>query len=88
MQGGWLTLDDIYNLDLVDKCTLVTPSACETGVTSPNGGDELVGLTRGFFYAGTPPLVVSLWKVKNEVTTVLMQECYERLRDGKPRPLL
>jgi len=87
MQRGWLTLDDIYNLDL-DKSTLVTLSACETGVSSPNAGDELVGLTRGFFYAGTPSLVVSLWKVNDEVTTVLMQEFYERLRDGKPRPLL
>ena len=87
MQGGWFTLDDIYNLDL-DKSTLVTLSACETGVSSPNAGDELVGLTRGFFYAGTPSLVVSLWKVNDEVTTVLMQEFYERLRDGKPRPLL
>ncbi|HIM91812.1 MAG TPA: CHAT domain-containing protein [Dehalococcoidia bacterium] len=86
-QGGWLTLDDIYNLDL-DKSTLVTLSACETGISSPNAGDELVGLTRGFFYAGTPSLVVSLWKVNDEVTTVLMQEFYERLRDGKPRPLL
>ena len=80
-------MDDIYNLDL-DKSTLVTLSVCETGVSSPNAGDERVGLTRGFFYAGTPSLVVSLWKVNDEVTTVLMQEIYERLPDGKPRPLL
>ena len=84
MEGGWLTLDDIYNLDL-GKSALVTLSACETGVSSPNAGDELVGLTRGFFYAGTPSLVVSLWKVNDEVTTVLMQEFYKRLRDGKTK---
>ncbi|MDP6453077.1 MAG: CHAT domain-containing protein, partial [SAR202 cluster bacterium] len=84
MEGGWLTLDDIYNLDLA-KSALVTLSACETGVSSPNAGDELVGLTRGFFYAGTPSLVVSLWKVNDEVTTVLMQEFYQRLRDGKTK---
>ena len=84
MEGGWLTLDDIYNLDLGNS-SLVTLSACETGVSSPNAGDELVGLTRGFFYAGTPSLVVSLWKVNDEVTTVLMQEFYTRLRDGKTK---
>ena len=72
----------------LDKCTLVTLSACETGVSSPNAGDELVGLTRGFFYAGPPSLVGSLWKVNDEGTTVLMKEFYERLRDGKSRPLL
>ena len=66
----------------------MTLSACETGASSPNAGDEIVGLTRGFFYAGTPSLVVSLWKVNDEVTTVLMQEFYERLPAGKPRPLL
>ena len=49
-------------------------------------GDELLGLTRGFLYAGTPSLVVSLWRVSDRSTTLLMRRFYEGLGQGLNKP--
>src|SRR6266487_6908360 len=60
---SWLNLFDIFNLQLGAELTVL--SACETGMSAVWEGDELLGLARGFFYAGTPSLVVSLWTVND-----------------------
>lgn len=72
-----------YNLlDLKLKAELVTLSACHTGVNAIFPGDELHGLMRGFLYAGTPSIVVSLWAVNDRSTTELMREMYANLKAG------
>jgi CHAT domain-containing protein len=76
----WLHLFDIFNLQL--GAELTTLSACETGMSAVSEGDELLGLARGFLYAGTPSLVVSLWTVSDRSTAQLMRRFYEGLRDG------
>jgi CHAT domain-containing protein len=63
---------------------LVTLSACETGRGSVVGGDEVVGLSRGFLFAGASTLVQSLWRVDDASTAHLMQCFYERLCAGEP----
>jgi CHAT domain-containing protein len=70
----WLAVQDIYNLDL--SAALVTLSACETGLGHDAGGDDLVGLVRGFLYAGAASLVVSLWTVDDESMTRLVTDFY------------
>jgi CHAT domain-containing protein len=65
---------DIFNLKL--QASLVTLSACETGLNQVSSGDELIGLARGFFYAGTPSLIVSLWQVNDQSTATLMENFY------------
>jgi RNase P protein component len=77
---SWLNLFDIFNLQL--GAELTTLSACETGMNAVWEGDELLGLARGFIYAGTPSLVVSLWTVNDRSTSQLMRRFYEGLRDG------
>lgn len=72
-----LTARDVLDLDL--KATIVTLSACESGLSKIRPGEELVGLTRSFLYAGTPSLLVSLWSVADESTGVLMRRFYEAL---------
>jgi len=69
-----LTVGRLYELDL--RCTLATLSACETGVSEVLPGDELIGLMRGFLYAGAPNLLVSLWKVDDKSTSDLMARFY------------
>jgi CHAT domain-containing protein len=64
------------------RCRLVTLSACETGVNAIAPGDELIGLARGFFAAGAPSLVVSLWTVDDEAAARLMRLFYARLLAG------
>ena len=79
----WLNLFDIFNLQLGAELTVL--SACETGMSAVWEGDELLGLARGFFYAGTPSLIVSLWTVNDRSTAQLMRRFYEDLQRGVPK---
>ncbi|GAB4430796.1 MAG: CHAT domain-containing protein [Chloroflexi bacterium OHK40] len=81
LADGRLTVRDAYELDL--SCDLVVLSACETGVSAIAPGDELIGLARGFFAAGAPSLVVSLWMVDDATTTELMCTFYAGLHAGE-----
>lgn len=76
----WLTVRDIYGLRL--RADLVTLSGCDTGRAVIGGGDELVGLQRGFFAAGAASLLLSLWTVNDASTADLMTEFYTRWRAG------
>ncbi len=84
---GWLTVRDAYSLRL--NCELVTLSACETGVSEVAPGNELLGLARGFFAAGSPALLLSLWSVDDDATEQLMTKFYLELRaSGSPAKAL
>jgi CHAT domain-containing protein/Tfp pilus assembly protein PilF len=74
-QDGYLRLQDIYNLKL--QADLVTLSACQTGLGKEIKGEGLIGLTRGFMYAGAPRIVASLWKVDDRATSELMKRFYQ-----------
>src|SRR5262249_19494225 len=76
-QDGFLRLHDIYNLQL--PAELVVLSACNTGLGKDVKGEGLIGLTRGFMYAGAAGVVASLWKVDDEATAALMQRFYEHM---------
>jgi CHAT domain-containing protein len=80
---SWLNLFDIFNLQLGAELTVL--SACETGMSAVWEGDELLGLARGFLYAGTPSLVVSLWTVNDRSTAQLMRGFYTGLQNGLPK---
>ncbi len=74
-QDGFLRLHDIYNLKL--PVELVVLSACNTGLGKDVKGEGLIGLTRGFMYAGASSVVASLWKVDDEATAELMRLFYD-----------
>jgi len=80
LSDSWLTFYDIFKLNL--NAELVTLSACETGMNEVSPGDELLGLLRGFLYAGAPTVIVSLWMVNDRSTLELMRWFYTGLRDG------
>jgi len=75
--NGMLSVDKLYSLQL--DADLVTLSACETGLSKIASGDDLVGLTRGFLYAGSSSIVASLWKVDDRATAELMTRFYKEL---------
>jgi CHAT domain-containing protein len=82
-QNGFLRLNDIFNLNL--PAELVVLSACQTGLGQNIRGEGLVGLTRGFMYAGSPRVLVSLWSVNDESTADLMTRFYKAmLEKGLP----
>jgi len=75
---GRLTVKEIFEMEL--NADLVVLSGCETGLGKLSRGDELVGLTRAFIYAGTPSVVASLWKVEDSSTAALMGSFYKNLK--------
>ncbi|MDQ2856258.1 MAG: CHAT domain-containing protein, partial [Acidobacteriota bacterium] len=83
-QDGHLRLSDIYSLKL--PVDLVVLSACQTGLGKDVKGEGLIGLTRGFMYAGASGVVASLWKVDDEATAELMKHFYEGMFEKRLSP--
>jgi CHAT domain-containing protein/tetratricopeptide (TPR) repeat protein len=87
-QDGFLRVHEIFNLKL--RAELVVLSACRTALGKEVKGEGLVGLVRGFMYAGARGVVASVWDVRDEATAALMKRFYTAmLRDGlKPAAAL
>lgn len=83
LADGLLFADDLFQLDL--SYELVTMSACETGCAVVAGGDELLGLGRGFLYAGAGALIASMWRVPDAETADLMAYLYGELKQGQSK---
>jgi len=83
-QNGFLNLQDIYNLNL--RADLVVLSACETGLGKEVDGEGLMGLTRGFMYAGASRVMASLWNVSDAGTAQLMSRFYRAMEQEGMRP--
>jgi CHAT domain-containing protein len=80
-QNGFLRLHEIYNLKM--PADLVVLSACQTALGKEIRGEGLIGLTRGFMYAGAARVVATLWKVDDVATAELMKRFYYgMLRNG------
>lgn len=80
-EDGVLYLGEVYNLRL--NADLVVLSACDTGLGRIARGEGIIGLTRGFLYAGARSLLVSLWPVSDTATAELMVAFYEELLAGR-----
>jgi CHAT domain-containing protein len=76
-QDGFLRTPEIYNLKL--NADLVVLSACQTALGKEVKGEGLIGLTRGFMYAGAPRVVASLWRVSDRATAELMKRFYKAM---------
>jgi CHAT domain-containing protein len=75
---GTLAITDVFNLNL--NANLVTLSACQTGLGKLLRGDEVIGLTRAFMYAGTPSVLSTLWSVADASTAHFMALFYQALQ--------
>jgi CHAT domain-containing protein len=74
---GFLRLHDVFNLKL--NADLVVLSGCQTAMGKEVRGEGLIGLTRGFLYAGSARVMASLWSVQDKATAELMRRFYARL---------
>jgi CHAT domain-containing protein len=83
LHDGPMNFFDIYNLRT--SASLITLSGCGTGLSNVVAGDELLGLVRGFLYAGATSVVLSLWDVNDRTTTDLMKYFYGNLAEGKTK---
>jgi CHAT domain-containing protein/Tfp pilus assembly protein PilF len=84
-QNGFLGLEQIYGLHL--PAELVVLSACDTGLGREIDGEGLIGLVRGFMYAGATRVMASLWSVDDEVTAQLMGAFYKSLEQDRLSPV-
>jgi CHAT domain-containing protein/Tfp pilus assembly protein PilF len=83
-QNGFLLLQDIYNLNL--PVEMVVLSACETALGKQIRGEGLIGLTRGFMYAGATRVLASLWNADDVATAELMARFYKALEQEGMTP--
>jgi CHAT domain-containing protein len=83
-QDGFLRLYEIYNLHL--SADLVVLSACQTALGKEIQGEGVVGLTRGFIYAGAERIMASLWEVDDVATAELMSRFYQSMLKEGLRP--
>jgi CHAT domain-containing protein/tetratricopeptide (TPR) repeat protein len=81
---GFIGLEDVYSLRA--PVDLVVLSACRTGLGKEIRGEGLVGLTRGFMYAGATTVVASLWEVNDEATSELMKRFYTEMLQNRKTP--
>jgi CHAT domain-containing protein len=83
-RNGFLRLYDIYNLRLGSD--LVVLSACRTALGREIKGEGLIGITRGFLYAGAPRVIASLWEVDDRTSVEVMKRLYEGMLGRGERP--
>ena len=76
-QPGFLTAADTFNLKLA--ADLVVLSGCRTALGKEIRGEGIVGLARGFMYAGADRVMASLWKVDDAATAALMARFYRAM---------
>lgn len=83
-RDGFLRLEQIYNLSL--NSDLVVLSACQTALGKDVRGEGLIGLTRGFMYAGARRVVATLWKVDDAATAEFMRRFYQNFLQKRLTP--
>ncbi len=82
IQDGFLQAYKVFNLNL--PVDLITLSACEANVGKNAQAEGLLGMTRGFIYAGASRVMVSLWNVNDTANTELMKKFYQKtLKEGQ-----
>jgi CHAT domain-containing protein len=80
LADGYITALDLFSMDC--RTNLVALSGCQSGLAEISGSDDLLGLIRGFLYAGARSLLLSLWSVNDQSTTALMAEFYKEWQGG------
>jgi CHAT domain-containing protein len=79
-----LDLESVYGLDLRDA-DLVVLSGCQSHNGKRTRGDDILGLSQAFLYAGSPSVVASLWSVDDATTKILMVSFYTHLKVGQSK---
>jgi len=80
---GYLNVAEIYNLKL--NAAMVVLSACSSGFGKIQKGEGPISISRAFSYAGCPSVVMSLWKIPDAVTSQIMTNFYQELKNGKQK---
>jgi CHAT domain-containing protein/Tfp pilus assembly protein PilF len=80
-EEGSLELNDVFGLDFRNT-NLVVLSGCQSQRGARTRGDDVIGLSRAFIYAGSSSVMASLWSVDDDATQQLMIAFYTHLKEG------
>ncbi|MDP2424520.1 MAG: CHAT domain-containing protein, partial [Bacteroidales bacterium] len=80
LEDGFLNTYELFNLEL--NADLAVLSACKTGDGRLSRGEGIMSLARGFFYAGVPSIVMTLWSVDDKASSELVILFYQYLSKG------
>jgi tetratricopeptide (TPR) repeat protein len=83
LADGYVTALDLFSMTC--ETNMVALSGCQSGLAEVSGSDDLLGLIRGFLYAGARSLLLSLWSVNDQTTAMLMGEFYREWTGGVNR---
>ncbi|MEM7106737.1 MAG: CHAT domain-containing protein [Bacteroidota bacterium] len=79
-EDGLLHTYELLNMRL--NANLVTLSACNTGVGTYYEGEGMISLATGFNISGVDNIIMSLWPVPDQTTSIIMTSFYTYLQDG------
>jgi CHAT domain-containing protein len=83
VEDGLLNASELVNMDL--HADMAVLSACNTGTGKLQKGEGIMSLSRDFFYAGVPGIVMTSWAVEDRTGVKLMEYFYKYIAEGKPR---
>jgi len=83
-EDGYLYVSELYDMSI--NAAMVVLSACNTGYGKMAEGEGTQSLSRAFAYAGVPSTVMSLWKIPDASSSVLMIDFYKNLKKGMSKP--
>lgn len=81
-EDGDLEVHEVFGLDLTGT-NLAVLSGCETALGDLTEGDDLVGWSRAFLYAGAPAVLTTLWPVDDAASAALLTRFHRHLRQGR-----
>jgi CHAT domain-containing protein/tetratricopeptide (TPR) repeat protein len=84
-EDGYLNTYELFGLHLPGQLAVL--SACNTGSGKLDRGEGIISLARGFFYAGIPSVVMTLWEIEDHSSADLMARFYENLKLGLPNDI-
>ncbi len=80
---GMLNASELINMEL--HADMAVLSACNTGTGKMRKGEGIMSLSRDFFYAGVPGIIMTSWAVEDRSGVKLMENFYKYIASGKPR---
>ena len=80
VEDGMLNTYEVYNTSI--NASLVFLSSCNTGSGYLQAGEGVLSLARGFFYSGSPSVVMSLWEVDDQSANEIVKGFYKNLKKG------
>lgn len=82
IEDNLISMYEITNLNL--QSSLVVLNSCNSGIGNTMSGEGVFNLARGFFYAGVPAVMATLWEVDDNIGSDIVQRFYKKLMKGVP----